>query len=132
MVLRSPRFTRTDTLLPYTTLCRSGLPEVAGLLRKAGLRLGDGDAAAAVRRSGRHADQDRSAVRDLAGGVARPAVDRAAAAVLAAGRPCRAEGPAARGVGRPGRSRDAAADRRPRRLRSEEHTSELQSLMRNS
>src|SRR3546814_5156688 len=33
MIRRPPRSTRTDTLFPYTTLCRSK-PEAAALLRK--------------------------------------------------------------------------------------------------
>src|SRR3546814_8166169 len=38
MIRRPPRSTRTDTLFPYTTLCRS--PEQAGMPKSETLRLG--------------------------------------------------------------------------------------------
>src|SRR3546814_4768558 len=103
MIRRPPTSTRTDTLVPYTTLFRSPDP----LSPAAG--------------------PDR---RDRA--VAEPAVllprpghpclhrQRAAVRTLAARLP---------GAARAGRARAADAARR-RRARSEEHTSELQSLMR--
>src|SRR3546814_14712339 len=40
MILRPPRSTRTDTLLPYTTLCRSDLLRVGGLRLRRGHALG--------------------------------------------------------------------------------------------
>src|SRR3546814_3711787 len=78
MTRRPPRYTRTDTLFPYTTLFRS----------------------AVVDRSGAGARGARS------GGC-----------------------PGGRSAARAGGGRRAGPDRR-RRARSEEHTSELQSLMR--
>src|SRR3546814_5201843 len=109
MILRPPRSTRTDTLFPYTTLFRSHL-------------------------SGRGADlRVRLHVDDL--GVrcryhrCRPAPD------LRPLRPRRPEGPALLQSGNPFRRFCPAGFRRPpaaRAKRSEEHTSELQSLMRNS
>src|SRR3546814_12846614 len=78
MIRRPPRSTRTDTLFPYTTLCRSGV---------------------------RH--RARAAGFDCGAGAWRPARAR----VRATGREL------------PGR-------RAKHRWRSEEHTSELQSLMR--
>src|SRR3546814_3908627 len=98
MIRRPPRSTRTDTLLPYTTLFRS--------------------------REGRHGSQrtprpgpqgDRSGIPDRT-----RAIDRRARADDARRRP-------GRGAGAGG-----AADRADRMAgeRSEEHTSELQSLMR--
>src|SRR3546814_7207414 len=90
MIRRPPRSTRTDTLVPYTTLFRSdhagAVPEPARQWRE--------------RDRGRHGDEHPAAQ-------------------------CRR-----------GDRRRAAADREARRRafgpRSEEHTSELQSLMRNS
>src|SRR3546814_8932427 len=94
MIRRPPRSTRTDTLFPYTTLFRSGLPEDG----QAGLDPGRGDGRLLDR------DLDRAAARRTAGDL-RPEVHQPEV--------------------RAGRS-----DRRPGRPRSEEHTSELQSLMR--
>src|SRR3546814_10171213 len=100
MILRPPRSTRTDTLCPYTALCRSG-------------RIG---AAAG------HADQDQHR------GWWRGPGGRARFCII------RAEYGAMAGVRRPACIRHDAAGRDtalfPQRLRSEEHTSELQSLMR--
>src|SRR3546814_5270735 len=85
---RPPRSTRTDTLVPYTTLCRSG---ATGILRR-----------------GRHegaGDRPCLAAEDTAG-----------------------RGPAA---GRPDGHRGYRRNDRPAAgPRSEEHTSELQSVMR--
>src|SRR3546814_4574027 len=89
MILRPPRSTLTDTLLPYTTLFRS-------LLR------------------------DRAYALPGAGAVARPVGDVDGHRGVAEGVP-----PAA-AQGAAGRSHRSA---RPH-VRSEEHTSELQSLMR--
>src|SRR3546814_3449220 len=94
MIRRPPRSTRTDTLLPYTTLCRSR----TGLLEQLPLRR----------------------CREQCG---RPASRRDAGAGLPHhGRRRRAQG--AGGVGTGGGSGPFL------RPRSEEHTSELQSLMR--
>src|SRR3546814_1524205 len=108
MIRRPPRSTRTDTLLPYATLFRSAPP-------------GRAPSSASI---GRGRDRRR-------------------------GIHGRDEGPRAAGRSRRDRWRRAEADRRPgsarrgrerrllppahgdpRRPRSEEHTSELQSLMR--
>src|SRR3546814_7168782 len=92
MIRRPPRFTRTDTLFPYTTLFRS--PAAGGGLRRA-CPCGDAD----------RGDEQRA-------GAAR-ARDRGGAGWRAA-----LEHP------------DRGSHRRAPAGRSEEHTSELQSLMR--
>src|SRR3546814_8374982 len=92
MIRRPPRSTRTDTLFPYTTLCRSGLVPVA--LRQAGTGW-----------DGRRLHQLRLRARRLRGLHRR----------TAGGRPDRL----------PRVGEENALLRR-----SEEHTSELQSLMR--
>src|SRR3546814_7544054 len=104
MIRRTPRSTRTDTLFPYTTLVRS---------RKRG---GGNE----VRNNEFHG----YSVRDWAQRVARDrAVRRRECARRRRGRSCRpASGSACRSSDR--------ADRRTLCHRSEEHTSELQSLMR--
>src|SRR3546814_5714788 len=84
MILRPPRSTRTDTLFPYTTLCRTGLPP----------------------RSDRHDDRCGAAA---TGRGTRRSPDRG-------------------GTRRPRTSPTAPAT--PRCARSEEQTTELQSLMR--
>src|SRR3546814_10479107 len=91
MVRRPPRSTRTDTLVPYTTLFRSHLQQRLELVRGAG-RL-DGD------RFGRHVDNFRTEqVHDF---------DHLSA-------------------------RRCVGPHLDHHQRSEEHTSELQSLMRTS
>src|SRR3546814_8641262 len=126
MIRRPPRSTRTDTLFPYTTLFRSeesnderaypdwaDQPATPAADRRHGLSpVYARDAAWLFTR--------RRAVRDLAGALAAhrerrrypPLPDRAAAG------------------GRPGT--DDAQHRRGAALRSEENTSELQSLLRTS
>src|SRR3546814_984199 len=102
MILRPPRSTRTDTLFPYTTLFRSRRQHLGG---------------AAEGRPARPADRKP-----------RPAGFRLGSAEAAHRhrRHLRRRPPLHLAVrqGRPG------VRRRHRRLRSEEHTSELQSLMR--
>src|SRR3546814_12600776 len=101
MIRRPPRSTRTDTLFPYTTLFRSDL-DCAGAGRRAGV-------------------PDAEFLQRLCGGL----------------------GPLRRAPGegdgrvrgpvfglRPPLDGDLAGDPAGRRYRSEEHTSELQSLMR--
>src|SRR3546814_18113605 len=99
IIRRPPRSTRTDTLFPYTTLCRSG-------------RLDESPDHRAP-----HRRYERCLVRE---------------AGRMAGTGGRDEG--AGPEGGPGRTTEIRC--RPRRAatsdRSEEHTSELQSLMRNS
>src|SRR3546814_3487997 len=97
MIRRPPRSTRTDTLVPYTTLFRS-FP----LLFK------------------RPASGSRGSSRP-GRGSARRAGARADGAQLSAGRECQDQ------HGHRGRGADPLE---PSRTRSEEHTSELQSLMR--
>src|SRR3546814_4355042 len=111
MLRRPPRSTRTDTLVPYTTLFRSGHRHGAfdghGIwhVRKAGL-------AALSRQSGR--------------GL--PGPQRVASAEYV-GRDREADRQRGPPAGRGRRSHRAQGADRPSR-RSEEHTSELQSLMR--
>src|SRR3546814_7137376 len=117
MIRRPPSSTRTDTLFPYTTLFRSA--------RQGGRR--------AARRTGRAPQRARRRTHRACDAQGRRARLRGAAD--------RAEG----GEGRHGvairRGRQQAARRGAKELsrtraaalhRSEEHTSELQSLMRNS
>src|SRR3546814_8523542 len=96
MIRRPPRSTRTDTLFPYTTLCRSH---------------GEVDAAAPDRQrahdqahDGRHGGAEHNARH-------------------------RGHAPDGQGMAR-GVGRAAQKGGVPERERSEEHTSELQSLMR--
>src|SRR3546814_4409584 len=110
MIRRPPRSTRTDTLFPYTTLFRSHAGVAAG---------GDGGYAFGARGQIRQGGAGETGV--MGGGAAA----------------CRRRRKRARGAGA-GRARGGAArhrlcDRRARLgqgARSEEHTSELQSLMR--
>src|SRR3546814_5894607 len=95
MILRPPRSTRTDTLLPYTTLFRSHRPDHAGLQPRR-----------------RRAAAGRGIGRTAAAGTA---------AHVQAGLPRPDHGDPVLSAAR----RQHAQDRR-----SEEHTSELQSLMR--
>src|SRR3546814_3207444 len=114
MIRRPPRSTRTDTLFPYTTLFRS--TEYPYRRETAGRR--------ALQRtrpaSGRVRPADRAAQRRL---FARRFERRCALR-----RPLARSGSGRAGGDecRPGRSHQRLAERR----RSEEHTSELQSLMR--
>src|SRR3546814_3816125 len=97
MLRRTPRATRTDTLLPYTTLCRSADDRRAAGDRQCD-RGRDGDSVAA------NAGRSRRAGGAQTGMIGRILKIAIGAVVLVAA-----------GV-----------------FRSEEHTSELQSLMRNS
>src|SRR3546814_7241599 len=127
-----PRATRTDTLFPYTTLCRSladrdfrlavrVLDQPAVRARSGrdpgGLRTGRSPRAAPLRHGWRR-DSRRSAWHARLG--AQP------------GRPRRVAGwhGSTVAIELGDRDRRGARDRRARPLRSEEHTSELQSLMR--
>src|SRR3546814_12608352 len=98
MIRRPPRSTRTDTLVPYTTLFRSHGRAVAVRDAVEGIVAGRADGLSAHQR-----------VED-AGCRAHRGLDGGAAALLAAGEVARQQ--------------DVE--------RSEEHTSELQSLMRHS
>src|SRR3546814_8305674 len=105
---RAPSSTRTDTLCPYTTLFRSGRLDVAGQLRqgqdldRAARTLALRAGAAVHHRGDGAAPGDRRRIRWRAEVQARQA----------------------------GRHVRALARREGKRMRSEEHTSELQSLMR--
>src|SRR3546814_2948287 len=130
MIRRPPRSTRTDTLFPYTTLFRSfeALEEAhaeqrhaAGLLadrRRQVVELELADAQGAQGdRGGMHYARGRA----VALAVSQPQR-----------RPAEARGVLRRQVDCTGPGIDEEGDGRAvhRRLRSEEHTSELQSLMR--
>src|SRR3546814_10862151 len=111
MIRRPPRSTRTDTLCPYTTLLRSDVAVVVDF--DAVGRLGKleqvGDLAEQFRLRRRFGE----AAIERFGGVA-----------------CRLLHQAAAGAALGNRDRDPVPRARAERLRSEEHTSELQSLMR--
>src|SRR3546814_1076878 len=100
---RPPRSTRTDTLFPYTTLCRS--EGGADVEEAGGERADDGGA-------------------DEAAGKARPGLVRADPR-RELGTADGAPGEIGEDVGRPGDEHHPEGQ-----SRSEEHTSELQSLMR--
>src|SRR3546814_5697977 len=111
MIRRPPRSTRTDTLFPYTTLFRSHPGRPHQLVRI------DGDEpAAAAHRRARSLDPAMPALRGHRAGAHR---------LLS--RAFRAAHDRRRGRPRPRLDPDAA---REPGSRSEEHTSELQSLMR--
>src|SRR3546814_3177477 len=105
MILRPPRSTRTDPLFPYTTLFRSGPGKPSG-----------GAAAS------------HHQILDLSGAVAAATAPRASSSALEAGDQLLRYGSNFGGVG--GLSAIAAYNSAERAARSEEHTSELQSLMR--
>src|SRR3546814_7683467 len=114
MIRRPPRSTRTDTLLPDTTLFRSDVPHGGGDRRTDG-------AGAAGGQFGTH----RAARAGPVAAAAEPVGGRAAAGAD------RADG----GQWRNARPLGAAQRRRHEdrgQVGSEEHTSELQSLMRTS
>src|SRR3546814_8744108 len=113
MIRRPPRSTRTDTLFPYTTLFRSDVrdPVLHGPDRIAAVALRGGDHRFAVR-GRQHAPDD-------AHGRRRAGADRARRA--ASGR---------RVCTRPALDRRTGSGPPLHHARSEEHTSELQSLMR--
>src|SRR3546814_1584553 len=123
MIRRPPRSTRTDTLFPYTTLFRS----VQARLRLCRGRPEERRCDAA---DGRDAAEGRAAERRLVRDAddLRPGLERLAARAGGDLRPRPRRDPLeGRGRGDPDGERQPL---RPRRLRSEEHTSELQSLMR--
>src|SRR3546814_1291357 len=107
MTRRPPRFTRTDTLFPYTTLFRSAVAEAVG-----------GDLVEQLRQllpEAREPGLGRERARAIAlavGGIGVDQVDVGAEVELAAAELAQAE------------------HDQPLHVRSEEHTSELQSLMR--
>src|SRR3546814_9449549 len=151
MIRRPPRSTRTDTLFPYTTLFRSADAAAAARTRPPRRRPGElltDRRAAAPRR------QDRPALRRRAGAAVPGAPRRAVVPQPPepAGADAEAAFPGLRAARQPARRHAATHRRRPRppracsgdlrgprgppagdlerRRRSEEHTSELQSLMR--
>src|SRR3546814_7274843 len=106
MIRRPPRSTRTDTLFPYTPLFRSIFGGDAVVVLTAGHGGADDMADVAVTAQQRQAEA-------LEGGGIVPGGDHAAQTVQQAGRPLQDH------------MRERAIA-----VRSEEHTSELQSLMR--
>src|SRR3546814_10791017 len=116
MIRRPPRSTRTDTLFPYTTLFRSRLRRLHDpAARRLGVRLREVD------RPGTGAMVEQAhRTPSLRCALARAGAGQAARAGSAQDTDDVAAGP----VGPGGHVR--------RQPRSEEHTSELQSLMRNS
>src|SRR3546814_9051363 len=119
MIRRPPRSTRTDTLVPYTTLFRSG--DIRAVPAARDPHRTDRSAGRGRRRYGDAAVQPR----DVAGNGAR--------GTCARGRPPRLQ------LRHPGETRRVTAivlpplcsyRPRPWNVRSEEHTSELQPLMR--
>src|SRR3546814_1904075 len=120
MIRRPPRSTRTDTLFPYTTLFRSrgGAPQHEAEHDARGGIPG-------VRRSEDDRDEDerRQVTDDHAHARAEP-LDMTADPACPELRGARPQ-QAAHGI-----TGSEAGEREPQRDRSEEHTSELQSLMR--
>src|SRR3546814_4913796 len=105
MIRHPPRSTRTDTLFPYTTLCRSR-SVLSGLAVHRGEQAADVDGVPGLRdrlRRSHHGEGGRPAGDVSLGGVDRTETDS---------------------------RRDAVQGAEPAADRSEEHTSELQSLMR--
>src|SRR3546814_6325847 len=107
MIRRPPRSTRTDTLFPYTTLFRSIDPLTSP-----------------------SASMSASSVRAMTSTIALPMAATSKRAVDAMEYPV-LSGKLRRALGGDTRQGKAALDAH-RAARSEEHTSELQSLMRNS
>src|SRR3546814_3624646 len=125
MIRRPPRSTRTDTLVPYTTLFRSrhaaghgAAQAIAGRWHRR-RRGGGGVGRDRLRRAGRAAYRQALHRPKPRGGVAAVGTGGRGVAV------CRRYS----GAPRANRKR-VAAGRGDRLCRSEEHTSELQSLMR--
>src|SRR3546814_1529738 len=130
MIRRPPVFTRTDTLFPYPTLVRSRDPA----RRRPHARVLRPGARQARRRVPRLPDGARAA-RHPRSGPARAGARPGDGARPGRTRPRRPEMGRADGAVQPTRLRgrvrvDGNADVRRRAGRSEEHTSELQSLMR--
>src|SRR3546814_6526957 len=113
MIRRPPRSTRTDTLFPYTTLFRSGRDESDGAGGTATLRLGCRTGVGCRTLSATSIDRSTTADCVLSSRPVRAS-------------PSRGLGGDCRGGARPDFRRGGIAVLR----RSEEHTSELQSLMR--
>src|SRR3546814_3862758 len=136
MIRRPPRSTRTDTLLPYTTLFRSDQHRLGDALGAVAA-----DVAGHLAAAGRMADEDRvfevqmlDQRRQVVGvGIHLVAVPGLAGAAVAAA--IMANGAIALGgeghhLRLPGIGTEGPAVAEHHRLRSEEHTSDLQSLMR--
>src|SRR3546814_9154140 len=115
MIRRPPRSTRTDTLFPYTTLFRSWHRGVLG--------------GAVLRGAARPVLHLRLRLVDRAHPLGRPR-PRHGAARGSAGRALRPQRPASVGRQRPEGGLRAPQLQPADPRRSEEHTSELQSLMR--
>src|SRR3546814_3466452 len=139
MILRPPSSTRTDTLFPYTTLFRAEGAEHGFLVVLQILRISERQPLHDHRQALERAEQQPRAPAHQFGGVGVALLrhDRAARRP-GVGQADEAEGLArpnddffgeARQVDRGDRGRGAKFERE---VRSEEHTSELQSLMRTS
>src|SRR3546814_10205424 len=116
MIRRPPRVTLPDTLVPYTTRCRTGLPAGAEVFRCGARQRRQGRSCRPLRRQG-------SGWRDDLLGVARGRSGHRQEARLRRG--CQGPGgEASRALHEP------EEDHLQAQARSEEHTSELQSLMR--
>src|SRR3546814_10220902 len=122
MLRRPPRSTRTDTLFPYTTLFRSYLSPPETTVAAAGARAGR-NPQLLLCNAGAHAAEAH-------GDPARRATDRPAQAEAALPRASVRAGAGRRFLERRGPQAAARAGLRPRPLRSDVHTSELQSLLR--
>src|SRR3546814_9998908 len=127
MIRRPPRSTRTDTLFPYTTLFRSG--HMLDERRWAMIRGCGVDTVQFSPRSEATVDEGQPPVVMF---PARLIADKGLREFVGAAQRLRDAGVAARFVlvGRPDPLNPSSVD--TQELRSEEHTSELQSLMRNS
>src|SRR3546814_7141893 len=114
MVRRPPKSTRTDTLVPYTTLVRSGADRRAERRRSGGAR----------------AYRPASAPTGPAWSEALPPSEQGGLIGRIDDRRAVDPGEGREGVHPPARFRENFDDLYPPDHRSEEHTSELQSLMR--
>src|SRR3546814_3867108 len=122
MIRRPPRSTRTDTLFPYTTLFRS----------QVGVQLGEPPQEIDLERGQDAGLADvLKALRDR---TAEPRVDVTHEVAGVTGELHRGVGTGERRIEQGGKAIQQASDHRwkIRGSRSEEHTSELQALMRNS
>src|SRR3546814_8030063 len=125
MIRRPPRSTRTDTLFPYTTLFRSRQPVDHRQMMKAGAEIGiiDGFSIHPLRRGAAAAE-----IRHQQWPISKRKVSatRPGPNAIATPRPSSPEA-----IIRPSTNISVAEDILPKsRSRSEEHTAELQSLMR--
>src|SRR3546814_9680778 len=125
MIRPPPRFTLTDTLFPYTTLFRSSAePRSEADCQRRHLELASGSLTGAGRCPAPSPSGEEAAKSYYKGTVMRPACSQVAAS-RTSWRRCACW--LMRAAGRPARK---SSDIHSRSGRPEEHTSELQSLMR--